>query len=119
MPRAARTPPASVRVQVDSGEGTLAVNYWWDSAVSRQLGGRMDRSAVWVGGGVRDAEGWQRRERQRLVLAALLPCLPCMPSRHTLSTLLSPPAGITCAACCRGWLSSKRQLPWLRCPVLT
>ena len=29
--------------QVDSEEGTLAANYWWEGAVSRQLGGPMDR----------------------------------------------------------------------------
>ncbi|KAL4430898.1 hypothetical protein ABPG75_006154 [Micractinium tetrahymenae] len=29
--------------QVDSAEGTLAANFWWEGAVSRQLGGHMDR----------------------------------------------------------------------------
>jgi lysine-specific demethylase 8 len=28
---------------VDSEEGTLAVNFWWEGATSRQLGGHMDR----------------------------------------------------------------------------
>ena len=29
--------------QVDSDAGTLAVNWWWEGGVSRQLGGHMDR----------------------------------------------------------------------------
>ena len=28
---------------MDSEEGTLAVNFWWEGATSRQLGGHMDR----------------------------------------------------------------------------
>lgn len=32
--------------EVDSDEGTLAVNFWWEGGVSRQLGGHMDRCVV-------------------------------------------------------------------------
>lgn len=37
--------PVDVLAQVHSTDGTLAVNFWWSSEISRQMGGHMDRRA--------------------------------------------------------------------------
>lgn len=50
----------SCRRQVDSEEGTLAANFWWEGAVSSQLGGPMDR--------------WGCRPLSTLLLGAELCC---------------------------------------------